>query len=45
MNPDDSVYSAEELEETARLFLPLKNHSHCTLSKDQVAELKKRFPA
>ena len=43
-NLDDAVYSAEELEETARLFLLLKDHKHRALDEDMVAELKKRFP-
>ncbi len=35
----------EELEETARLFLMLRGERIRTLSPEQVAELRKRFPA
>ncbi len=34
----------EELEATARLFLLLHGHPIRTLTAEQVAELKKRFP-
>ena len=41
---DSAVYSVEELEETARLFLILQNHSTRFLNGDQYSELVKRFP-
>ena len=39
----DAVYAAEELEETARLFLLLEGQDHKALSPGQVKELKERF--
>ena len=42
-NLDAAVYTAEELEETARLFMLLQNCRYQALSEDQVAELKRRF--
>ena len=39
----DAVYAIEELEETARLFLLLKEHPTRLLTEAQVAELRKRF--
>ncbi len=41
---EDAVYSMEELEETAKLFLMLKEHKISPLSPQQIAELKERFP-
>lgn len=41
----DAVYAAEELEETARLFLLLKNHRSRPLEPAQVAALKRKFPS
>jgi hypothetical protein len=35
--------AVEELEETAKLFLMLRNEKVRALTGDQVAELKKRF--
>lgn len=40
---DDAVYNAEELEETARLFLMLRNENYAVLTHDAVEELRKRF--
>jgi ribulose-5-phosphate 4-epimerase/fuculose-1-phosphate aldolase len=40
---DDAVYNAEELEETARLFLMLRNEDYAMLNHDAVEELRKRF--
>ncbi|MER7559559.1 3-oxo-tetronate 4-phosphate decarboxylase [Nocardioides sp. NPDC126508] len=37
--------AAEELEETARLFLLLRGHATRPLTHDQVADLNRRFPA
>ncbi len=39
-----AVAAAEELEETARLYLLVKDHSHLQLNADQVAELEEYFP-
>ena len=36
--------AAEELEETARLFLLLRGHSTRPLTPDQVADLRRRYP-
>jgi len=38
-----AVYNAEELEETARLFLVLRNENYAVLNHDAVEELRKRF--
>ena len=40
----DAVYATEELEETARLFLLLKDRKTNPLTPEQVAELKLKFP-
>jgi len=40
---DDAVYNAEELEETARLFLMLRNETFAVLNHDAVEALRKRF--
>jgi len=40
----DAVYATEELEETAKLFLMLKDRKIDPLSPAQVAELKQKFP-
>jgi ribulose-5-phosphate 4-epimerase/fuculose-1-phosphate aldolase len=40
---DDAVFNAEELEETARLFLVLRNENYAVLNHDAVEELRKRF--
>lgn len=40
----DAVYATEELEETARLFLLLKDRKINPLTPAQVSELKTRFP-
>jgi hypothetical protein len=37
------MYATEELEETARLFLLLRNMSVNPLSKEQVEDLHRRF--
>lgn len=39
----DAVYAIEELEETARLFLLLRDRPTRFLTESQVAELRKRF--
>lgn len=41
---DDAVYAAEELEETAKLFLMLRGSQTEFLSPAAVAELEARFP-
>ena len=41
----DAVYAIEELEETAKLFLLLRDRPVSPLSPVQVAELERRFPA
>lgn len=41
---DRAVYAAEELEETAKLYLMLRSHDFRPLSAEQVAELHERFP-
>jgi len=41
---EDAVYATEELEETAKLFLMLKDRKTRFLSEDQVRDLKTRFP-
>ena len=40
----DAVYATEELEETAKLFLMLKDRKINPLTPTQVAELKRKFP-
>ncbi len=40
----DAVYATEELEETAKLFLLLKDHLTEPLDQRQVAELKRLYP-
>jgi ribulose-5-phosphate 4-epimerase/fuculose-1-phosphate aldolase len=42
---EDAVYAAEELEETAKLYLLLHGRRTRPLTAAQVAELKKRFPS
>lgn len=42
---DEAVYAAEELEETARLFLMLRGEKTRFLTQAQVADLRIRFPA
>lgn len=44
-NLDDAVYAAEELEDTAKLYLLLHNRSVSYLTEDQVTELNRRFPS
>jgi ribulose-5-phosphate 4-epimerase/fuculose-1-phosphate aldolase len=39
---DDAVYNAEELEETARLFLMLRNENYAVLDQSSVEKLHKR---
>jgi 3-dehydro-4-phosphotetronate decarboxylase len=42
---DDAVHNAEELEETARLFLMLKGHKTRFLTEEQIAALREAFPS
>jgi 3-dehydro-4-phosphotetronate decarboxylase len=42
-NLDEAVYGAEELEETARLFILLQNKRYSVLSEEEIVELKNRF--
>jgi ribulose-5-phosphate 4-epimerase/fuculose-1-phosphate aldolase len=42
---ENAVYAAEELEETARLFLMLRGENTRFLTQGQVADLRARFPA
>ena len=42
---EDAVYAMEELEETAKLFLMLKNMNTSFLDDAQINDLKSRFPA
>ncbi len=42
---DAAVYSAEELEETAKLFLLLRNEKVRLLTRAQLAELAEAFPS
>jgi ribulose-5-phosphate 4-epimerase/fuculose-1-phosphate aldolase len=44
-NLDDAVYAAEELEDTAKLYLLLHNRSVRYLTENQVTELNRRFPS
>lgn len=39
----NAQYAAEELEETAKLFLMLQNHAKRLLTPEQVADLRRRF--
>lgn len=39
----NAQYAAEELEETAKLFLMLHNHAKRVLTPEQVADLRRRF--
>ena len=41
---EDAVYATEELEETAKLFLLLRNVRTRPLTGEQVEELRRRFP-
>ncbi|MGY9106860.1 MAG: class II aldolase/adducin family protein, partial [Alphaproteobacteria bacterium] len=41
---EDAVYATEELEETAKLFLMLKDAKTRFLTDAQVATLKEKFP-
>ncbi len=40
----DAVHATEELEETARIYLALKNMKSRPLTDEQVAEIRRRFP-
>jgi ribulose-5-phosphate 4-epimerase/fuculose-1-phosphate aldolase len=40
---DDAVYNAEELEETARLFLMLRSENYAVLTHDAMEALRKKF--
>lgn len=42
---EDAVYNAEELEETAKLFLTLQGHPTRLLTVEQVAALRESFPS
>jgi ribulose-5-phosphate 4-epimerase/fuculose-1-phosphate aldolase len=42
---DDAVYNAEELEETARLFLMLQGQKTNYLTEEQIAALREAFPS
>jgi ribulose-5-phosphate 4-epimerase/fuculose-1-phosphate aldolase len=42
---EDAVYAAEELEETAKLFLMLRGEKTRFLTQAQVADLRIRFPS
>ncbi|MGE0719998.1 MAG: 3-oxo-tetronate 4-phosphate decarboxylase [Alphaproteobacteria bacterium] len=42
---DDAVYNAEELEETARLFLMLDGHRARWLTTGQIDDLSRHFPS
>jgi ribulose-5-phosphate 4-epimerase/fuculose-1-phosphate aldolase len=42
---DDAVYNAEELEETARLFLMLQGQKTRFLTAEQFAALREAFPS
>jgi ribulose-5-phosphate 4-epimerase/fuculose-1-phosphate aldolase len=42
---EDAVYNAEELEETAKLFLLLEGRRTRYLTAPQIAELEKHFPS
>lgn len=42
---DDAVYNAEELEETAKLFLLLSGRSTRFLERAQIVDLERRFPS
>lgn len=44
-NLEDAVYATEELEDTARLFLLTNGKAVSYLNEEQIAALKKRFPA
>lgn len=41
----DAVFATEELEETAKIFLALQGMRTRPLTREQVLELKRRFPA
>jgi len=40
---EEAVYASEELEETSKLFLLLKDHKPRMLTEDQVTELKEKW--
>ena len=42
---DQAVYAMEELEESARLYLMLRNEKTMPLNADQIAQLESRFPS
>ena len=42
---EDAVYNAEELEETAKLFLLLEGRRTRWLDASQIADLDKHFPS
>ena len=42
---ENAVYAAEELEETARLYLMLRGERTRFLTQQQVADLRVRFPS
>ncbi len=41
---EDAVYATEELEETAKLYLLLRDMRTRPLTAEQIADLRKRFP-
>lgn len=41
---DDAVDNAEELEETARLYLSVRNHPHRILTPGDISALNAAFP-
>jgi len=41
---EDAVFAAEELEETAKLYLLLRGAPMRPLNEEQIAELRRRFP-
>jgi ribulose-5-phosphate 4-epimerase/fuculose-1-phosphate aldolase len=42
---EDAVYNAEELEETAKLYLMLRGEKLRLLTPEQVADLQRRYPS
>jgi 3-dehydro-4-phosphotetronate decarboxylase len=42
---ENAVYAVEELEETAKLFLLLRNQSTQFLTEQQIQQLRERFPS
>jgi ribulose-5-phosphate 4-epimerase/fuculose-1-phosphate aldolase len=42
-NLESAVYAMEELEETAKIFLLLRDHEQRVLTEEQIAELNQTF--